>query len=65
MYLQIERRAAMAGCTHVEIEVVNHRLDVLPWYLKLGYVAVSEAPFPAPERVTIPTHFIVLRKALG
>ena len=57
---------ARAGCACVEIEVVNHRTDILPMYEgALGYVRVGEAPFPAPERATRPCHFVLLRRPLA
>jgi predicted N-acetyltransferase YhbS len=61
----VEARAAAAGCASVDISVVNHRTDILPWYqAKLGYVPVGTGPFPVPDRCTRDCHFIFLRKAL-
>jgi GNAT superfamily N-acetyltransferase len=57
-------RARAAGAASVDIEVVQHRTDILPWYAKMGYVAYGEGPFPAPERTTRACHFILMRKAL-
>lgn len=48
----------------IDIEVVNWRSDILPLYEKLGYERIGEGEFPAPERITRPCHFIMMRKAL-
>lgn len=59
-----EQLALKNGCTSLDIEVVNWRTDIIPMYEKWGYVRIGEAPFPAPERVTRPCHFILMRKAI-
>jgi len=52
------------NCACVDIEVVNHRTDILPWYEAQGYVRVGTGSFPVPERCTRPCHFIYMRKSL-
>jgi GNAT superfamily N-acetyltransferase len=53
-------------CRWADIEVVNHRTDSLAMYeTRLGYHRVGTADFPAPERCTRPSHFILLRKELA
>jgi len=53
-----------AGCTQIEIEVVNLRAELPPYYRRLGYVERGTRPFPGAERTTQPCHFIVMSKPL-
>ena len=57
-----ERWCAQRGCPVVEIEVVNLRTELPPFYRKLGYVEQETRPFPDPERCKLPCHFIVMSK---
>jgi len=52
------------GCSEVEIEVVNLRTELPPFYQRLGYHETGTRPFPDAERSTMPCHFIVMRKAV-
>jgi GNAT superfamily N-acetyltransferase len=52
------------GCREMEIEVVNLRTELPPFYRRLGYLEAGTRPFPDAERSTMPCHFIVMRKAL-
>lgn len=65
LLVHLEAFALAAGASSLDIEVVQHRTDILPMYAKWGYVQYGEAPFPAPERVTRPCHFLLLRRAIG
>jgi hypothetical protein len=56
----------------VQLTVVNHRTDILPFYEKRGFVRVGEKPFkqhltsPDDDLLSRPSHFIVMRrKATG
>ena len=57
-----EQWCARKGCAVVEIEVVNLRSELPPFYRKLGYVEQGTRPFPDPERCKLPCHFIVMSK---
>ena len=59
-----EQWCARKGCAVVEIEVVNLRTELPPFYRKLGYVEQGTRPFPDPERCRLPCHFIVMSKGL-
>jgi GNAT superfamily N-acetyltransferase len=59
-----EQWCARKGCAVVEIEVVDLRTELPPFYRKLGYADLGTRPFPDPERCKLPCHFIVMRKAL-
>jgi ribosomal protein S18 acetylase RimI-like enzyme len=51
------------GCTEVEIDVVNHRQELFPFYGGLGYHVVGQRAF-VDERLTQPSHFVIMRKTL-
>ena len=53
-----------AGCIALDINVVNLRTELPPFYKKLGYVEMGSAPFTDP-RATRPCHMIVMTKDLG
>jgi GNAT superfamily N-acetyltransferase len=60
-----EDRCRAAGCREMEIEVVNLRTELPPFYRRLGYTPQGTRPFPADERIKQPCHFIVMTKALA
>ena len=53
------------GCSIAEIDVINLRLELVDWYCKQGYRVVGEAPYPRPEILLQPCHFISLQKNLS
>jgi N-acetylglutamate synthase-like GNAT family acetyltransferase len=59
-----EQLCREAGCTRMELEVVNLRTELPPYYRRLGYAECGTRPFPDTERATQPCHFIVMEKAL-
>jgi ribosomal protein S18 acetylase RimI-like enzyme len=61
---EVEARCRAAGCRSMDIEVVNLREELPPFYRRLGYVETGTAPFPDSERSTRPCHFIVMSKRL-
>ncbi len=54
-----------AGCASLCIEVVHLRRELVPFYEKLGYAASGTAPFPAPEQLSQPVHFLLMSKSLA
>ena len=52
------------GCSEMEIEIVNLRTELPPFYRHLGYHESGTRPFVDAERSTMPCHFVVMRKAL-
>ena len=60
-----EARCRAAGYHEMEIEVVNLRTELPPFYRRLGYAEEGTRPFPADERVTQPLHYIVMTKPLA
>jgi GNAT superfamily N-acetyltransferase len=52
------------GCSQMEIEIVNLRTELPPFYRRLGYQESGTRPFVDAERSTMPCHFVVMRKPL-
>jgi N-acetylglutamate synthase-like GNAT family acetyltransferase len=53
------------GCSIVEIDVINLRPQLVDWYRGLGYEVIGEAPYPRPEILLQPCHFIKMQKKLS
>jgi hypothetical protein len=47
----------------MEIEVVNLRTELPPFYHRFGYAETETRPLPDPAK--LPSHFIVMRKELA
>ena len=60
-----EARCQAAGCHEMEIEVVNLRTELPPFYRRLGYTQKVPVRSLSDERVTQPCHFIVMAKPLA
>ena len=43
---------------------VNHRTDIIPWYVKKNFCKLCDKPFPEPERLTRASHMIYYEKML-
>jgi ribosomal protein S18 acetylase RimI-like enzyme len=54
-----------AGCRDMELEVVNLRTELPPFYRHLGYAEHGTRPFPDVRRLKQPCHFIVMTKRLS
>jgi N-acetylglutamate synthase-like GNAT family acetyltransferase len=52
-------------CSIAEIDVINLRPELVDWYCGQGYRVVGEAPYPRPEILIQPCHFISLQKNLS
>jgi len=59
-----EDHCRTAGCREMEIEIVNLRTELPPFYHRLGYVENGTRPFNQPERAKKPCHFVVMTKKL-
>jgi ribosomal protein S18 acetylase RimI-like enzyme len=61
-----ERRCRNAGCRIMELQTVNLREELPPYYRKLGYVESGTKPFTekASDRLKMPCHFIQMEKPL-
>jgi N-acetylglutamate synthase-like GNAT family acetyltransferase len=54
-----------SGCSTMELQVVNLRSELPPWYRSLGYRECGTQPFPSRDKTTRPCHFILMSKQLG
>lgn len=54
-----------AGCTAMDIKVVNLRTELPPIYRRLGYVETGTAPWPAEGTTRQPCHFVIMTKRLA
>ena len=53
-----------AGCTDVDIEIVNLRAELPRFYHSLGYAETGTAPFPEDTPTKQPCHFVTMSKRL-
>lgn len=59
-----EEHCRRAGCHVMDIDTVNLRLELPPFYHALGYTPVGTAPFPEPERLLRDAHMVLMSKLL-
>jgi GNAT superfamily N-acetyltransferase len=59
-----ERHCRDRGCTEMDLSVVNLRTELIPWYARLGYAESGTEPFPAPEKLKQPAHFVLMTRHL-
>jgi GNAT superfamily N-acetyltransferase len=59
-----EDLARVNNCICMNIEVVNLRTELLPFYKKSGYLETGTAPFPDQSLSKVPCHFIRMSKSL-
>lgn len=65
MISEAEVYARGAGCSFMDLRIVNLRMELPPFYRRLGYVETGTAPFPAEAQPSQPCHFIEMSKPLG
>lgn len=61
----VEERCRSAGCTHVDIEVVNLREDLPPFYTRLGFVQQGTKSFMPAEELTREAHLVNWSKPIA
>jgi predicted N-acetyltransferase YhbS len=59
-----EDAARGAGCHIMDIQIVNLRAELPPFYRELGYVAAGTAAFPAELVTKEKCYFIIMSKPL-
>ena len=53
------------GCRYVDLDVVNLRTELPPFYHALGYSETGATmPFPKPERLRCPAHLVLMTRSL-
>ena len=60
-----EAHCRAAGCRALDIDVVNLRTELPPFYAKFGFRPTGVTPFPAQSKLKQPVHLVVMSKPLG
>jgi ribosomal protein S18 acetylase RimI-like enzyme len=61
----VEDHCRKAGCSSLDLEVVNLRDELPAFYSKFGFEASGTAPFPSTEKLTQPACLLLMTKSLG
>lgn len=61
---QAEQFCRNAGCSNMEIRVLNHRTELPPFYQKLGYRLAGTEDVAQVSSARVPYHFILMEKPL-
>jgi GNAT superfamily N-acetyltransferase len=59
-----EHHCRAAGCSFMDLRVVNVRKELPRFYRKLGYEQSGTLPFPEGTPTTLPCHFLIMSKPL-
>ena len=59
-----EEECRAAGCSFMDLTVVNLRKELPSYYAKFGYVESGVEPFPAAARAKMPCHLVRMSKCL-
>ncbi|HVT92840.1 MAG TPA: GNAT family N-acetyltransferase [Bryobacteraceae bacterium] len=54
-----------AGCRFIDIDIISLRPELVPYYRRRGYVETGTAPYPVPEKSTVPCYFVTMSKTLN
>ena len=57
--------ARAKGCQRMDLRVISQRAQLLPFYQRLGYTETGTAPFAPNLATKVPSHYILLAKALS
>jgi ribosomal protein S18 acetylase RimI-like enzyme len=60
-----ESHCRAAGCRHLDIDVVDLRAELLPFYRALGFTETGRARFPDPWKLRRQAHLLVMTKPLA
>jgi ribosomal protein S18 acetylase RimI-like enzyme len=61
----VEDHCCKAGCTALDLEVVDLRDELPAFYAKFGFEPAGTAPFPSTEKLTRPAHLMLMTKSLA
>lgn len=64
LVVAVEVRCRLAGCTQLDLSVVNLREELFPFYARLGFVPTATLPFPQPDKALRPLHLVQMSKTL-
>ncbi|PYV90937.1 MAG: hypothetical protein DMG90_08450 [Acidobacteria bacterium] len=59
-----EEECRAAGCSFMDLTVVNLRQELPAYYRKFGYMESGVEPFPAAARAKMPCHLVRMTKPL-
>ena len=62
---QAENFCCEAGCSLMQIRVLNHRTELPPFYEKLGYIVARTEYVEQKPSARVPYHFLVMEKKLS
>ena len=60
----VEEHCRRAGCTSLDLDVVDLRENLPAFYRKFGFEPAGTAPFPSVEKLTRPAHLVLMSKPL-
>ncbi len=60
----VEDHCRKAGCSHLDIEVVNLREELPAFYERLGFVTTTTAQFSNPAKLTRDAHLVLMTKTI-
>ena len=61
----VEEHCRTAGCSDLDLDIVNVRTELPAFYERFGFVATGPLPFPDPEKLTRPVHLIRMTKLIA
>jgi GNAT superfamily N-acetyltransferase len=61
----VEARCRAAGCRHLDLDVVDLRTELPPFYARLGFAPSGTAPFKDADKLKRPASLIVMSKPLA
>ncbi len=64
LVMAVELFCRTAGCSFLDLTVVNVRTELFTFYARLGFAAVDVATYPLPDRMIQPIHLVRMTKAL-
>jgi GNAT superfamily N-acetyltransferase len=59
-----EDHCRRAGCSRIWIRVLNHRIELPPFYEKLGYTTAGTEEVEQVPSARLPYHFVIMEKPL-
>ena len=60
----VQDHCRSAGCSALELDIVDLRAELPAFYARLGFIPVATAPFPSPEKLKREAHLILWTKRL-
>lgn len=61
----VEAHCREAGCEALDIEVVNLREELPPFYVAMGFAPFDTAPFPDRTKLSRDAHLVLMTKSLA